>query len=149
MRSRDIKDIVGGLCLIAIGVFAAVYAQRYPIGEVRNMGPGFFPVALGVLLAVLGVIVTVPAMFRSGEPIRFDGKGFLWIMASVMVFAFGLTTFGLVAATVTSVLVASMASTLAWRTRLVLAAVVAAITWIVFSLGLGMPIPVWPSFVGG
>jgi hypothetical protein len=148
MRSKDIKDIVGGLCLIAIGVFAAFYAQRYPIGELRRMGPGFFPVALGVLLAILGACVTVPALFRSGDPIHFDTRGFLWVMASVAVFGFGLTTLGLAVATAASVLVASMAGDLTWRTRFILAASVVAITWVVFILGLGMPIPLWPRFAG-
>jgi hypothetical protein len=148
MRSKDIQNIVGGLCLIAIGVFAAFYAQRYPIGELRRMGPGFFPVSLGVLLAILGTFIALPAFFRSGDSIRFDVKGFAWVMASVMVFGFGLTRLGLIGATVAAVLVATMAADLRWRTRFVLAGVMVVITWLVFSVGLGMPIPLWPRSPG-
>jgi hypothetical protein len=144
MSSRDIKDVVGGICLICIGVFAAYYAQRYPIGELRRMGPGFFPFSLGILLAILGAFVAIPAWFRSGESLRIQGKGFLWIMVSVMIFAFGLAKIGVVLSTVAAVIAASMASTLTWRSTLILAAAVALITYVVFSLGLGMAVPVWP-----
>lgn len=144
MSSRDIKDMAGGVCLICIGAFAAYYAQRYPIGDLRRMGPGFFPFSLGILLAILGAFVAIPAWFRSGEDLRIEGKGFLWIMVSVMIFAFGLVKIGLVLSTFASVIAASMASTLAWRTTLILAASVALITYVVFSLGLGMAVPVWP-----
>lgn len=144
MSSKDVKDIAGGLCMICIGVFAAWYAQRYPIGELRRMGPGFFPVALGLLLAVLGVAVAVPAFFRSGTPFRFEARGFCWIMLAVLIFAFGLVKLGLVVSTVASVIAASMASDVSWRTRITLALAVAVVTWAVFSLGLDMAVSVWP-----
>ena len=70
MKHKDIQDVLGGLGLAALGVFAAVYAQRYEFGDLNRMGAGYFPVTLGALLAVLGLMIAVPAFFRSGPAIK-------------------------------------------------------------------------------
>lgn len=55
------KDYYGGALLVIIGV-AAVYAGiGYRVGELAHMGPGFFPVALGTLLALVGLAIAVSA----------------------------------------------------------------------------------------
>ncbi|WP_422087126.1 tripartite tricarboxylate transporter TctB family protein [Variovorax sp.] len=59
--SRFKKDYYGGALLIVIGL-AAVYAGiGYRVGELAHMGPGFFPVALGALLALTGLLIAVSA----------------------------------------------------------------------------------------
>ncbi|MCT7656575.1 hypothetical protein MBH78_21975 [Oceanimonas sp. NS1] len=70
MLRRDIKGIIGGGGLAAVGLFAVWYGQtHYQFGGVHNMGPGFLPVSLGGVLALLGMCIAIPAWFRSGEPI--------------------------------------------------------------------------------
>ena len=75
MHKRDTRDIIGGLGLAAIGLFAVIYGQRYEFGDLNRMGAGYFPVALGALLAVLGMLIALPAFFRRGEPMRGEGRG--------------------------------------------------------------------------
>ncbi|SEK02447.1 Tripartite tricarboxylate transporter TctB family protein [Variovorax sp. OK605] len=59
--SKFKKDYYGGALLIVIGL-AAVYAGiGYRVGELAHMGPGFFPVALGALLALTGLLIAVSA----------------------------------------------------------------------------------------
>ena len=59
--SRFKKDYYGGALLIVIGL-AAVYAGiGYRVGELAHMGPGFFPVALGALLALTGLLIALSA----------------------------------------------------------------------------------------
>jgi len=84
LKDKDIRDILGGFGLAAIGVFAVVYGQRYEFGDLNRMGPGYFPVALGALLAVLGVLIALPAFFRRGEPITVAWKTFALVMASIV-----------------------------------------------------------------
>ena len=57
--------------MIVIGLFAVWYAQRYAFGSPRQMGPGFFPVVLGWVLAGLGVLILLPALRR-----HLDAHGF-------------------------------------------------------------------------
>jgi len=145
MSHKDTHDIVGGLALTALGVFAAVYAQEYEFGELNRMGPGYFPVALGVIVAVLGLVIAVPAFFRRGQPIHVEWKTFALVMASLVVFALTLKLLGLMVATVLAVIISSLADNdTRWKGRLIIASGVAAITYLVFIVGLSMVLPVWP-----
>lgn len=146
MRHRDTQDLVGGLALTALGLFAAYYAhEHYEIGNLRRMGPGFFPVSLGLTLAVLGVLVAVPAWFRQGPAIQPAWKTLGLVTLSLVVFSFTLKTLGLIAATALAVLLSSMADrSVPWKTRGLLCAGVAAVTYLIFIMGLGMHLPVWP-----
>lgn len=144
MKSKDTRDIIGGFALVALGLFAALYAQRYDIGELQEMGPGYFPVALGILLAILGLFIAIPAFFREGTSIEIEWKSLLWVLLSIAIFAIALTTAGLIIATILSVLAASVPSKSSWKTRVILAICIAAITYSVFLFGLGMVLPVWP-----
>ena len=54
---RSLKDVLAGLALAAFGVAFAIGAMTYTVGSPVRMGPGFFPLIVGALLAVLGVVV--------------------------------------------------------------------------------------------
>lgn len=145
MRS-DWPDIWGGLALAAIGSLAAGWAlAHYDFGTLRQMGPGFFPAILGLLLASLGLIVALPAIGRSAEAPRVDVGSALAVVAAILIFGFGLRPLGLVGATAASVLVASLAAPMTgWTWRVVLTLAITALTVLVFSLGLRMTLPLWP-----
>jgi hypothetical protein len=66
MARRDYTDILGGALLVAFGLGVGFYAQRYNIGTLTRMGPGFFPAALGFLLALLGLAILLPGLRRTG-----------------------------------------------------------------------------------
>ncbi|WEX09045.1 tripartite tricarboxylate transporter TctB family protein [Chelativorans sp. AA-79] len=55
--SRSPADTIGGglIMLFALGVI--VEGARYPIGTLNRMGPGFLPIVMGVVLAMLGVAI--------------------------------------------------------------------------------------------
>ena len=55
------KDRLGGALLVATGVAAVVAGAGYGIGSLRAMGSGFYPVALGVLLALIGGVLLATA----------------------------------------------------------------------------------------
>ena len=132
--------------MAAVGAGAALYAQaEYELGELRNMGPGFFPVVLGWLLAVLGMLIALPALVRRGEAVTLAWRAGLCVIGSIVVFGLLLKPAGLVLATVAAVLVASLADArFTWRTRLLAAAAIAALAWLIFIAGLGMVLPSWP-----
>ena len=144
MKSKDIRDIIGGFALVAIGLFAALHAQRYDIGELQEMGPGYFPAALGILLMILGLFVAIPAFFREGTSIKIEWKSLIWVLISISIFALALTKAGLILATILSVIAASIPSKSSWKTRLILAVCIAVLTYVVFLFGLGMILPIWP-----
>jgi len=144
MKNKDFRDLFGGLLMMAIGIFAALYAQRYEMGQLQRMGPGYFPVVLGALLAVLGFFIALPAFFREGTSIKVQWKSLFWVSLSILLFALLLSTLGLIFTTMISVITSSMASTFTWPKKVLLSAGVALVTYLIFSFGLGMLLPIWP-----
>lgn len=145
MTNKDYRDILGGLLMVVFGVFAAVYAQRYELGTMQRMGPGYFPIVLGWLLAILGVFIMIPGFLKQGTRIKVDWGPLLWVTLSIVIFGVALNTLGLIITAFLMVVVSSMPGLdMNWTRRLVSAACVSFITYFIFSFLLGMVIPVWP-----
>jgi len=145
---RDYRDVWGGGALVAIGGLAAVIAfQTLNMGTLTRMGPGMFPAAVGIILAALGVLILIPALFREGERIGRDKRSFVTIIGSMLVFAFLVRPFGLVPAIVGMTFLASRAdSKLSWLATIVVAVCLSVGAIVVFRLGLGLPFSAfnWP-----
>ncbi len=56
------RDFYAGGLLVLIGAGAAVEAWSYNVGTLMHMGPGFLPVALGILLVLLGITISGTAL---------------------------------------------------------------------------------------
>lgn len=145
MKHRDIQDLVGGAALSALGLFVALYArEHYDFGTLARMGPGFFPSILGWLLAVLGVLIAIPAWLRHGSMPQVEWRTFAIVMGSILLFAVSLKTLGLVLATALSVFVSSLADReISWLGRALVVVGVTAVTVLIFITGLGMILPLW------
>ena len=62
MSIKSQKDFVSGLMFTAIGAgFAWNSALSYDIGSASQMGPGYFPLVLGLVLVLLVALTTSPA----------------------------------------------------------------------------------------
>lgn len=146
MKKRDPSDLISGLVLTAVGLFFAFYAMsNYDMGTLSRMGPGYFPVALGFILAGLGMWVVLPALGRPGEAPKINWKALLIITGSMVLFGATLTVLGIVLATMITVVVAFLADDdITWTGRAVLAVVVAPLVYLIFIVGLGMTIRTWP-----
>ena len=142
--TRDIHDIVGGLLMTAAGLFFAIYGSRYTMGSADRMGPGYFPIVLGWVLAVLGILVALPAWWRQGTGITVQWKNLFWSVLSLAFFALTLKPLGVVVSTFLTCLLALVPSTMTLRTRLTVCAVVSVITVLIFPIALQMILPIWP-----
>lgn len=144
MKSRDYQDLIGGALLLALGVFFVVYARRYNFGTLAQMGPGFFPTVLGILLGILGALIALPAWGRRGAMPSVQWKTLLWVLGGVVLFAFTLRPLGLIVASLLTVIASSLADReTSWRLRIIIAISVMLITVGIFKFGLGMIIPLW------
>ena len=56
------RDYYGGGLMLLFGLGAIWEGMSYRIGTLVRMGPGFFPVALGVILALVGVAIMIGAV---------------------------------------------------------------------------------------
>jgi putative tricarboxylic transport membrane protein len=65
-RGFVLADVVGGVLIILVGAFFAIYSLQYGVlGEAGRLEPGAMPVFSGLALALCGVGVVVSA-FRTG-----------------------------------------------------------------------------------
>ena len=62
MRIKSQKDFFSGLLYAVIGISFAIGATNYTIGDGARMGPGYFPIMVGTLLAVIGAFVMFQAL---------------------------------------------------------------------------------------
>jgi Tripartite tricarboxylate transporter TctB family len=56
---RANTDVLAGLAFVGFGIAFSAGAASYEIGTALRMGPGYFPLLVGGLLVVLGVVIVV------------------------------------------------------------------------------------------
>jgi putative tricarboxylic transport membrane protein len=147
MRIRAPKDFWAGVMFCGFAAVALIAARGYSLGSAGRMGPGYFPLLLGLALAGLGVVLVVRSIVIDGEPLpRFYVLPLTIIAAAVCLFGLAIEPLGLVTSLAILVALAACAR-LQFRP---IETVALAIALIVFSVGvfvyaLGLPLPVWPS----
>ena len=112
MRRVNIRDLLGGGLVLLLGAGAALQASQYELGSLRRMGPGYFPLALGVILAVTGALIMLASLRTVIVPMlvrqRPEWRGWFCICASMVAFA-GIGTYGgLLPATFACVFIAAL-----------------------------------------
>ena len=162
MKIKSERDFVSGLMFIIIGIAFAWGATKYNVGQAARMGPGYFPLMLGIVLAILGSIVLFESMVvetEDGEKIgKIAWRPLGFIVGSNVIFgillggvpALGIPAMGLIVATYGVVLVASQAGNqFKLKEVLALATVLASLSYLAFIKVLKLQFPVWPSFIAG
>jgi len=150
VRIRNQTDFAAGLLAAGFGLFVALYAATsYRYGTALRMGPGYFPVWIGGLLALLGLVLAAASLHTDGPPLRrMQLRPLLLVLGGSVVFGYALKPLGLVAATVLLVLISAAGGReFRWREVLMLAAALAVFAALVFVTGLGLPFPLWPAFL--
>jgi hypothetical protein len=153
VKIKSHRDFWAGLMFIVIGLAFAWGATYYRFGESARPGPGYFPLGLGILLAVLGTIVLFKAMTietDGGEPVgRLAWRPLLIVLGALALFAFLLPRVGMVISLPILVVTSALAGEeFHIGEALANAAVLTLGSWLVFIKGLGLTIPVWPPLVG-
>ncbi|MEX0731608.1 MAG: tripartite tricarboxylate transporter TctB family protein [Aquisalimonadaceae bacterium] len=142
MSGRDYQDVFGGAVMASIGLFCAIYGQRYDFGSLYRMGPGFFPVVLGVSLAALGLMIAVPAWLRSGTMPTIQWRTAAIVVGGTVLFGIMLKSIGMIAATLITAFVYTLADrNISWRGRAAVAVSITVITVLIFVIGLNMNLP--------
>ncbi|MFO1188848.1 MAG: tripartite tricarboxylate transporter TctB family protein [Alphaproteobacteria bacterium] len=144
------KDLGAGLLFLAFGLFFVIDGLvRLRLGTGMRMGPGYFPVSVGVLLSVIGVVCIITSVGRSDGPIgSVPWRGIVLILGAIVAFALTVNGLGLVLALPLSVTVAAFASRKARLGTVLASAVVLTIFCVlVFNYGLGIPLPLFGTWI--
>ncbi len=160
MQIKSQKDFFAGLMFLLVGLAFAWGSGSYSIGTGARMGPGYFPMVLGVLLAFLGLIVTITALVvetADGDPVgRIAWKPLIFIIAGNLVFgasigglpSIGLPPMGLIFGIFALTFVASNAGDeFKFKEVLILAVLLSLFSYAAFIMLLKLQFPVWPTFL--
>ena len=162
MAIKSQKDFFSGLMFMGVGVAFAWGATTYNVGEGARMGPGYFPLMLGILMAVLGAAITFKALVVEsvgGDKIgKWAWKPLIFVILANLTFgvllaglpSLGIPAFGLIVAIYALTFIASMAEG-GWKVKntFILATVLAVGSYVAFVMVLKLQFPVWPSFITG
>lgn len=157
---RHHQNFWAGVMFVVVGIGFAVGATQYHFGNSARPGPGYFPLGLGLLLALLGSGVLLQSLGRPG----FDEEGQPdvhavgpWAWKPLLIVSGAVAVFGallphaglLVTLPVLVILVSTADHDFRWRSVLASALVLTLASYLIFVLGLKLSIPVWPSIVAG
>jgi hypothetical protein len=145
------RDYYAGGLMSLIGIGVILEARHYNLGTLFHMGPGFFPIILGVTLTLIGILIAAVAVAategEASELFHFPNPQWrAWsciIAGPVLFIPFGIYA-GLVPATFVCVFVSALGdkdSTL--KGSLILAAGVTVFGALLFSYVLQVSMPMW------
>ena len=91
------KDILAGLIFVLFGLLTFFKARDYEIGSALDMGPGYFPAAMGLVLVVLGIMGLVRGLtLKTADPITpHKIEPLVLIFTGIMAFSFLIDRAGL------------------------------------------------------
>jgi hypothetical protein len=147
---RAPKDFWSGLGFIAFGTATTLVARDYPMGSATRMGPGYFPMVLGALLALIGAIVVARSFVIAGERItEFAWKPLVYVAAATVLFGMLVRPAGLALAVVVLTVLSAFASRhFSARTALLLSLGLAVFSIVVFVKALGLPMTMFGAWLG-
>lgn len=156
------KDFYSGLMFMVIGGAFAWGATSYSVGTGARMGPGYFPLLLGIVLAVLGAFILFYSLVEhteDGEPIgKFAWRPIGFVLGANVAFgillaglpSLGVPAMGLILAIYALVIIASMAGDhFVLKDVLLLATILSVGSYLAFIVLLKLQMPVWPTFITG
>jgi len=162
MKFKSQRDFFAGLMFGVTGAAFALGATTYNVGEGARMGPGYFPLMLGIVLALLGAFIMFESLVvetTDGEPVGpWAWKPLVYIIGANLAFGvllggiprIGLPSMGLVLAIYALTLISSKAGDeFKLRDVLILATILAVGSYLAFIVLLKLQIQVWPTFISG
>jgi hypothetical protein len=124
---RAVTDILAGLIFVAFGLAFAITSLSYELGTPLRMGPGYFPLALGGILVLLGLLIMGKGFIPgSAAEERFGSvpwRALFLLVLAVLFFGLTVRGLGLVPATAVTALLTALAS---HRTSILAAVAIAA-----------------------
>lgn len=152
MGIRNPRDFWAGVLYLALAICVVWIGRNYPQGTSARMGPGYFPVALGSVLAIFGAVSIGRSFIRAGEAIAaFAWRPLFLVLGSTLLFALLLTRAGVLIALPCLIVVSALASRNSRLDVTSIAALIGLVAFcvVVFVKGLGVPMPLLGSWFGG
>ena len=145
LKIRSPENFWSGLLFIGFGAVAVTVSRNYPRGSAMQMGPGYFPTAIGSILIVLGAIIAATSFKFEGEGIEpFAWRPMILLSASFAIFGWAIDHVGFIPALFTLIVVCSASGReFKWVEVLITSAVLIVGCWALFIWALELPFPLF------
>lgn len=120
------------------------FAWGYPTGTLNQMGPGFIPQTIGIMISCLAMAIIIIDL-RAPDPAQTGAmhwRGLIFVSGAMILFAVLVDVAGLVPSMFLSVALSMFADSEARPLSVLVYTVVATtLGWLLFLVGLELPIP--------
>ncbi len=152
MKIKSERDFWSGILFLVLGVAFAVGATHYNMGGAARPGPGYFPLILSCLMAILGAIVLFKSLTietEDGEKVgAIAWRPLIVVVAAIAFFGLALPRLGLVLTVPILTIIVSMAGhEFRWKGVLITSVVLTLGSWAIFIAGLSLPLRLWPVYL--
>ena len=148
----NLKNFWAGVLFIGIGLYFALEAWlNLRVGSALNMGPGYFPIILGGILASLGLAIGLGSLGKVPEPLgAVPWRGLALVIGAILFFAFTVRGLGFAPALAGASLMAALSSgKMSLRGAVLLALAISAFGVLVFVVALRLPYPIVGRWIIG
>jgi hypothetical protein len=153
LRNAHKQDLLAGAFFCGVGLlYGGIALRDLPMGQVFNMGPGFFPLMLcGMLLVIGGVLMARSFVRGRGDPLgTIPWRAIGLISLGIAAFAVLLEPLGLLLSVFAATAIAAFAAPKSKVVpSLVAAAAIAVFCVAIFVLGAQLQAPIFGSVFGG
>jgi len=145
LKIKNQENFWSGLMFIGFGIITTVIARDYPMGSAIRMGPGYFPMYLGVITAILGAIITLTSLKTDGKKIKpFAWRPMVLLSLAFGFFAWAINIIGFFLAMLGLVFLSALANKeFNFKEITILSIVLIVGCWALFIVGLKLPFPLW------
>lgn len=137
------KSFLSGIMFIGFSVVLLANALPLQMGTARNVGPGYFPLSLAVILLLLGILIVISA-FREHHPElveALDWRGAAMVTAAIISYSLTIRPLGFIPALTIATIIASFAPhQISIKRTVIMTPLVVAACWLIFVKGLGMSV---------
>jgi len=147
---HNAKDIALGILLIVLSILGLYLNQEYEIGSASRMGPGYMPMLVLGLIGIFGIGLLITGARSGPDPLeKWAWRELGLILSAMTVFGLFLQLLGLALSVGALVMISSFADrSQTLKGAITLSAVLIALCWLIFVLGLNLGIPFLPPALG-
>ncbi len=151
LKIRNGRDFVGGVTMICVGLLFIWFGRELEVGNSFQMGPGYFPTMLSLLLMAIGALTIVQSLIlhaEEGEPETWNWKAYILVILGPV--GFGLLLSGLGLAPTMLLLIVGMATASRyanWRHSILLGLFLSVCSVLLFTKLLSLPVSAFGPWI--
>ncbi|MDS7597971.1 tripartite tricarboxylate transporter TctB family protein [Agrobacterium tumefaciens] len=155
LKIKNGRDFLGGLTMICVSLLFIWFGRDLQVGNSFQMGPGYFPTMLSLLLMVIGALIIIQSLMvvaEDNEPESWNWKAYVLVILGPVGFGLALSGLGLAPTMFLLIIgVATASRYSSWRHSILLGLFLSVCSVLLFTKLLSLPVSAfgpWVPFIG-